>query len=137
MRLRALAGSRARRENLGGLAKGQLITDHDDCVGHLAAAPLIPLTPNIFVHLVSVVRFIEVDELLVEVRRFGHVPTIRQCILLAEQLLGLLWSQRRCLTDLTEDEELLLLRLRWRNSVTLIIRLVRDFLDLPLHRVIE
>ena len=88
-------------------------------------------------HLVSVVRFIEVDELLVEVRRFGHVPAIRQCILLAEQLLGLLWSQRRCLTDLTEDEELLLLRLRWRNSVTLIIRLVRDFLDLPLHRVVE
>ena len=88
-------------------------------------------------HLIFAVRFIEVDELLVEVRRFGHVPTIRQCILLAEQLLGLPWSQRRCLAGLTEDEELLLLRLRWRNSVTLIIWLVRDLLDPPLHRVIE
>ena len=91
----------------------------------------------IFVHLIIVIRLIEVDELLVEMRRFGHVPTIRQSILLAEQLLGLLRSQRRRLADLTEDEELLLLRLRWRNSVTLIIRLVGDFLDLPLHRVVE
>ena len=91
----------------------------------------------IFVHLIIVIRLIEVDELLVEMRRFGHVPTIRQSILLAEQLLGLLRSQRRRLADLTEDEELLLLRLRWRNSVTLIVGLVRDLLDPPLHGVIE
>ena len=80
----------------------------------------------------SILLLLLIDKLLIEMRRFWHIATVWQCVLLTEQLLGLFGGQLGGNPGLAEDKVFLFLWLRGGNGVSVITFLELRF-ELSLH----